>query len=157
MAPPVLARITVAVDGSHGAGLALDFACDLARRYESALTILSVAPLPMYLSSTEPWVPGDVPESEVRYFQELVAKAETRARAGGLDRVRSVLLEGNAVDEIVSYVEKEPTDLLVVGSRGLSAAKRLLLGSISDALVHHVKCPVLIVREPAPPAPGRAS
>ena len=54
-------------------------------------------------------------------------------------------------------LEQNPTDLLVVGSRGLSAARRLLLGSVSTALVNHAPCPVLVVRPPVtkPPGPTR--
>ncbi|MCI4361140.1 MAG: universal stress protein, partial [Thermoplasmata archaeon] len=71
--------------------------------------------------------------------------------AEGLSSVTGVCLEGVIVDEIIGHLEQSPADLLVIGSRGLSTAKRLLLGSVSDAIVHHATCPVLIVRaEPTP-------
>jgi nucleotide-binding universal stress UspA family protein len=50
------------------------------------------------------------------------------------------------VDEILAFLYQHPTDLLVLGSRGLSAARRLLLGSVSTAMVTHAPCPVLVVR-----------
>ena len=150
MAKVTLARITVAVDGSPFAGQALDFAIDLAARYGSELTVLGVAPLvPLYVSSTEPWVPTEVPASEARHYREVVDRSVEAARAGGVPAVTGICLEGVIVDEIIAHVEAHPTDLLILGSRGLSTAKRLLLGSVSDAITHHVKCPVLIVRSSA--------
>ena len=157
MPPILIGRITVALDGSPYADQALNFALDLAKRYSATLTILAVAPMvPLYLSSTEPWAPTEMPAGEVKFYRGLVDSGVARARAEGVSGVSGVSLEGHVVDEIVAYVEAHPTDLLVLGSRGLSAAKRLLLGSISDAVSHHVGCPVLIVRglPPGVPPPG---
>ncbi|KAJ3218722.1 hypothetical protein HDU67_004242 [Dinochytrium kinnereticum] len=60
--------------------------------------------------------------------------------------VRGVALRGDPRDEIAYKVEDVKADMLVVGSRGLGAFKRAFLGSVSDYLVHHVKCPVVIPR-----------
>ncbi len=158
MAPVSFRRITVAVDGSPHADHALAVAIDLAKRYGGQLTILTVAPMvPLYLSSNEPWAPAELPEAEVKFYRGLVDKAVGQAEAAGVTAVTGVCLEGHVVDEVVAHLEEHPTDLLVLGSRGLSAAKRLLLGSTSDAVSHHVRCPVLIVREPPPEPPASAA
>jgi nucleotide-binding universal stress UspA family protein len=155
MAPVRISRITVALDGSPYADHALNFAIDLSKRYSASLTVLAVAPMvPLYLSSTEPWAPTEMPEGEIKFYRGLVDLGIARAQAEGVSAVTGVCLEGHVVDEIVSHLEANPTDLLVLGSRGLSAAKRLLLGSISDAVSHHVACPVLIVRGLPPGAPA---
>lgn len=158
MAEVRLSRIAVAVDGSPHAERALDFAINLARRYDGELQVLSVAPLvPVFVSGAEPWVPPEIPETEIAHYREVVDKAVARAEKDGLSRVTGVCLEGVIVDELLGHLEANPPDLLVIGSRGLSAAKRLLLGSVSDAIAHHVSCPVLIVR-PVPdaaPATGK--
>jgi nucleotide-binding universal stress UspA family protein len=142
-------RITVAVDGSPFAQHALEMAVDLAVRYGGELQVLSVAPIvPVYVAPAEPWIPAGVPESEVARYRKVVDDAVAWAEAAGLHRVTGVCLEGIIVDELLAHVEANPPDLLVMGSRGLSSAKRLLLGSVSDAVAHHVGCPVLIVRPP---------
>lgn len=150
-------RLTVTIDGSPFAEFALDFAVDLAQRYSAALTIVAVAPLvPIYLPPTEQLVPAEVPTSEAERYRGIVDGAVKRAESGGVSAVTGVCLEGVVVDEIIGHVEEHPPDLLVMGSRGLSAAKRLLLGSVSDAVLHHVKCPVLVVRGGPHGAPARA-
>jgi nucleotide-binding universal stress UspA family protein len=150
MGLPPFARITVAIDGSKMGDLALDLAVDLARRYQSDLAVVAVAPLqPVFVSSAEPWIPTEVPEAETTYYRGIVDKAVKKAQTAGVGNATGVCLEGVVVDEIIAFVEKNPTDLLVLGSRGLSTAKRLLLGSVSDAVSHHVTCPVLIARAPA--------
>ena len=144
-------RIAVATDGSPHAERALDIAIDLARRYGSTLTILGVAPLvPLYIGSTEAWVPTEIPDTELQQYRQLVDRSVDKAKSAGLSAVTGVCLEGVIVDEIIAHLEQSPVDLLVLGSRGLSTARRLLLGSVSDAVVHHAPCPVLIVR----PEPG---
>jgi nucleotide-binding universal stress UspA family protein len=153
MAEVQFARIAVATDGSPHAERALEIATDLARRYGSSITVLGVAPLvPMYIGSTEAWVPTEVPDTEIEHYRKLVDTTVARVKAAGIGGVTGVCLEGVIVDEIVGYLEQNPADLLVMGSRGLSAGRRLLLGSVSDAIVHHAKCPVLVVRADTPPA-----
>lgn len=142
-----LPRVTVAVDGSPNGEKALEMAIDLARRYRSELAIVTVAPLiPVYVASTEPWVPAGVPETEVKQYRALVDAAVAKAQSAGLTAVTGACLEGVIVDELVAFLEANPTDLVVLGSRGLSTAKRIFLGSVSEAVMHHVRCPVLVVR-----------
>lgn len=150
MAEPPFTRITVAIDGSKNAERALDVAISLAKKFGSELTVLGIAPVqPVFVSATEPWVPAEVPESEVKAYREVVDQAVARCESAGISGVTGVCLEGVITDELISHVEQHPTDLLVMGSRGMSTAKRLLLGSVSDAVSHHVRCPVLIVKPPS--------
>ena len=143
-------RITVAIDGSPHSEEALGFAIDLARTYGSELTILAVAPLvPVYLPSSTPYVPAAMSDPEMGRYRELVDAAVKKAQTAGVSAVTGLCREGVVVDEILAQLETQPTDLAVVGSRGLSTAKRLLIGSISTALVSHAPCPVLVVRPQA--------
>jgi nucleotide-binding universal stress UspA family protein len=155
MPEPWFRRITVAIDGSPNSETALDCAVDLARRYGSDLVVISVAPIvPVYISTTEPYVPAGVSPSEIGHYREIVEGAVKKAEAGGVTSVTGVSYEGVVVDEILAHLEQHPTDLFVIGSRGLSTAKRLLLGSVSSAVANHAPCPVLIVRPTATKGSG---
>ncbi len=154
MADALFRRITVSIDGSPNAEAALDWSIDLARKYGADLVIIAVAPIvPVYISTSEPYVPAGVPPSEIGRYREIVEAAVKKAESGGVPSVTGVSYEGVVVDEILSHLEQHPTDLFVIGSRGLSTAKRLLLGSVSSAVVNHAPCPVLVVR-PAATKPG---
>ncbi|CAI9268199.1 unnamed protein product [Lactuca saligna] len=63
-------------------------------------------------------------------------------------KAETLILEGNPKQMICEAVEEMHFDLLVVGSRGLGAIKRALIGSISDFCAHHANCPILIVKPP---------
>ena len=144
-------RIAVATDGSDSASSAVRLASDLAKRYDAELLIVAVAPMPTILSSPNgPIVPPTMPQSQVPVYRDLVDTAVAAARASGVRAVSGVCEEGAPVDEILAQVKDHGVDLLVVGSRGLSTAERLLLGSVSSGLVHHAPCPVLVVRLPTP-------
>jgi nucleotide-binding universal stress UspA family protein len=141
------ARIAVAIDGSPNSDEALDAAIDLAGRYGGELTIVTVAPLvPVYMPSGNSYMATPIAQSDTSRYHALIDAAVKRAQAAGVSAVTGVCQEGVVVDEILAFLETHPMDLVVVGSRGLSATKRLLIGSISSALVAHAPCPVLVVR-----------
>jgi nucleotide-binding universal stress UspA family protein len=142
-----IALVTVAIDGSETAAHALSTAIEITRAFRSELSVVAVAPYtPVYVLPNEPFVAPPIPESSVPKYRELVDAAVRTAKAAGVDRVTGTCLEGVVVDELLAWLESHPTDLLVVGSRGLSTAQRFLLGSVSTGLVTRAPCPVLVVR-----------
>jgi len=155
MASNRFSRIVAAVDGSPNSDEALAAAIDLALDHQSELTILTVAPIvPVYLPSGNSYMSAPISASDAPRYRELVDAAVHRAQAAGITSVTGVCEQGVVVDEILAYLETNPVDLVVVGSRGMSAAKRLLIGSISSALVAHAPCPVLVVRSRTPTKPA---
>jgi nucleotide-binding universal stress UspA family protein len=142
----MLERIVVAVDGSENADRALAFAADLAARYGASLTILTVIPPLIIPSYGGPVYEPPSPDSMRTIYDEILAIRKARVQSPQLPRVETVKREGIVVEELLAYLDQEKPDLLVMGSRGLSAGRRLFLGSVSDALVHHAPCPVLVVR-----------
>ncbi len=150
------ARIAVAIDGSPTAQEALEVAIELAKAEGSELLVIAVAPVPpVFVAPNAPFVPTTMPVSTVPRYRELVEAAVRRAQEAGVASVSGVSDEGTVVEAILAQVNQQRSDLLVVGSRGLSTAQRLLLGSVSTALVNHAPCPVLVVRPPTPPRERR--
>ena len=139
-------RIVVAVDGSENADRALDVAADIAAKYGATLALLSVVPPTVVPSYGGPIFEPPSQESMQAIYDEVLAKGRARVDNPRIARVEIVRREGVVVDEILAYLDEERPDLLVMGSRGLSAGRRLFMGSVSDALVHHAPCPVLVVR-----------
>jgi nucleotide-binding universal stress UspA family protein len=81
-----------------------------------------------------------------RVLNEQVRKLE----GGGATVARAHLRMGPREDEeIVALAEEIGTGLIVMGSRGLGGIRRVLMGSVSDSVVGHAHCPVLVVREPS--------
>jgi nucleotide-binding universal stress UspA family protein len=140
--------ILVALDGSPHAQRGLDVAVEMSRCFHAALLLVAVAPLPVVAAAAEPWIPPQLPTSDVKHYREVLDRAKSSVEGQGPTGVRTVCLEGHPAEELLALTDKEKPDLVVVGSRGLSTARRILLGSVSDALVHHARCPVLVVRPP---------
>lgn len=137
-------RFLIATDGSPSACEAVTFGIDLAAEQDAQVVVVHVVPqfdvvpmaaLAMPAAQHHP-VGGD--------DRAVLGEAEALAAEQGVD-VRTRLLTGNAVDEIVEYADLVAADLIVVGSRGHGAVASALLGSVSRGVAHHARQPVLIV------------
>jgi nucleotide-binding universal stress UspA family protein len=147
---PVPLPIATALDGSSESELALQEAADIAKHSDAPLLVLSVVPPPM-TPLGGPVIAGDWYEDIVSDYQSVLDRA---AAAVAKDHVacETVLLRGPVVEMIVSYLDEHPARMVVVGARGRSALSRYFLGSVSEGLVHHAPCSILVVRPPRPPA-----
>lgn len=144
-------RILVAFDGSVHSRRAVQVASEIAGRFQSTLTIAIVRPAASRESDSrlEALVPiGSDGRTLVTMLDEMREVALTR----GAQVVEPVTLHGEVVDSLLEYMGRNPQDLVVVGSRGLTPGRRLLLGSVSSGLVNSAHCPVLVVRHGPPPA-----
>lgn len=140
--------IAVAIDGSSHAQHALEEAIRLAGRLSASLTIVGVVPAHTVYSVQRRAELVEPREEDVRLYQELLTRATETARKAGVASVSKELLQGEPVEEILTFLGDRHPDLLVMGARGLSTARRLLLGSVSDGVAHHAHCSILIVRPP---------
>lgn len=144
----MFSRILVAVDGSPFAESALKYAVDLAKKYGAKLIILHVVLRRFYaVTPSEAGVLATtvyVKEMESE-GKEIINKADAFAKGQGVD-YECRLVQGVPADEIVKAAQSEKADLIVMGSRGLTAVSAFLLGSVSDKVSHHAKCPTLIVK-----------
>jgi nucleotide-binding universal stress UspA family protein len=141
-------RILLATDGSEEADLAALGAVDLADATDSELHVVHVGVVPTFLKS----YPGTLGYYDKLYEQieevsrELLRKQTWRVKAVGGSVAGAHLRMGEVALEIVALAEELQADLIVMGSRGLGGVRRALMGSVSDSVVRHAHCPVLVVR-----------
>jgi nucleotide-binding universal stress UspA family protein len=137
-------RIVVGFDGSEHGRRAIERAVEIAKGYGASLAVVSSANISTL--SRDP-AGGAAP----------VDPADAEARTKALDTARGMLENagivvdfveghGDPADVMVQEAEESGAELIVVGTRGLNAAQRLLLGSVSTKVVHHAPCDVLVVR-----------
>jgi nucleotide-binding universal stress UspA family protein len=141
-------RVLLATDGSAEAEPATHAAVEQADATGSELHVVYVGRLPNFLMQ-DPDVVGhdcrlyDYYERESR---EMLRKITWRVKVAGGTVASSHLRMGRPENEIVRLGEEIGASVIVVGSRGRSRLTRLLAGSVSDSVVRHAPCPVLVVR-----------
>jgi len=146
----MFASILVGTDGSETATTALHFAINLARELDARLQIVSAyEPVSdQRLRNERVEVPKDLqwiinPREDVLALLDV---ARENATSAGITQVETFARQGDAADAIIDVAEEQHSDLVVVGNRGMTGAKRFLLGSVPNRVSHHAPCSVLIVR-----------
>lgn len=139
-------NVLAATDGSPQAHLALQMAVDLSSRTGAELHIVHVGELAaMYHPEMRGYAyRHEASEQEAR---RLLDEESERLRSAGVNVAKAHLRMGRADVEIIELAEELGADVIVVGSRGLGGIRRALVGSVSDSIVHHAPCPVLVVRK----------
>jgi nucleotide-binding universal stress UspA family protein len=141
--------ILLATDGSPSAEEAQRQALDLAKLRGAPLLVVSVShkPLPAvgYAAYGYSEVVTELMQAEHMRVDELLAAVTEAATSEGID-CTTVEADGVIVEEISRIATEHHAQLIVVGSHGWGAARRLWSGSVSTGLVHSAPCPVLVVR-----------
>lgn len=144
-------KILLATDGSDGSLHAARICGEMAAGLpESQVTVIYVAHVPRSFNITDefgnkvtPEVPMDV---MIRRSADPILKRTLSALAMPEERVNFEVQVGEPAEEIVDLARLEGYDMIVIGSRGFSPMKELLLGSVSNKVLHTAPCPVLVVR-----------
>ncbi len=141
--------MVVGTDGSDTATEAVRQASDLAGRLGAKVHIVSAyEPVPEgRLREERQQVPEDLqwmvnPREDV---ETTLKEAAEKLREDGVD-VETHAREGDPADAILDVAEERGADLIVVGNKGMTGAKRFLLGSVPNKVSHHAPCSVLIIR-----------
>ena len=135
-------KILLATDGSREAELAATTAAALAKGTDSELHVVHVGPfMPMLFSTME-----EEPARMAREARKTLDGAVGQLEAAGGDVAQAHLRVGGASEEIVALAEELGAGLIVMGNRGRGGVRRALMGSVSDSVVRHAHCPVLVVR-----------
>jgi nucleotide-binding universal stress UspA family protein len=138
-------RLLVPVDGSEGCAKAAKFASDLSRDTGAEVILVHVYDLPtmsaMGLSSL---AAAQVDDTRTRVAQASFERA--KAAMGGVEPVAYLVEIGSPAEQIVAAAAKSGASQIIMGSRGLSPIKELLLGSVSERVLRTAPCAVTIVR-----------
>lgn len=134
-------RILVAVDGSPHSSKTLPVAADLARRYGAAVTVVHVREHERYEGQ-------DVDLGPPQDADSLVEDALARFREAGVPATGEIrrVTPGNTPREIVEVAKQTGAELIVIGTRGMTEWKSLVLGGVANKVVQNAPCPVLLVR-----------
>ena len=141
-------KILLATDGSQDAALARTTAVDMATTTDSELHVVTVAPgYPSYDVN----IPQVVEQLHTQAEKVLEEQAEKIEQAGGKVAQRHLKVvdpmgERHRAQQILRVAEEIGAGLIVIGSRGRGGVRRALMGSVSDSVVRHAHCPVLVVR-----------
>jgi nucleotide-binding universal stress UspA family protein len=141
-------RILLATDGSEEAELAALRAVELAQRTDSELHVVHVGLVPSFLMSDPATRTYDrrLYEEIEEESRELLRKLSWRVKVAGGTVAGAHLRMGEVDLEIVGLVKELEAGLIVMGCRGHRGIRRAIEGSISDAVIRHAPCPVLVVR-----------
>jgi nucleotide-binding universal stress UspA family protein len=152
-------KILLATDGSSGAELAARTAVDLGQQTNSELHVIHVWDIAttalIYPEATDPEgveLPDPILEEDLerraeQRGREVLDEEVERVRSAGGTVAQAHLMRGEAPREIIHLAEDLGAGLVVMGSRGRGGIRRALMGSVSDSVVRHAHCPVLVVRE----------
>jgi nucleotide-binding universal stress UspA family protein len=148
-------KILLATDGSSEARLAARTAVDLAQKTDSEVHVIHVFDVALiallYPEATDPKgvkVPEAILEEDLqRHAREVLEGEVKRVRSAGGTVAKSHLMMGEVAREIVHLAEDLGVGLIVMGSRGRGGIRRALMGSVSDSVVRHAPCPVMVIRE----------
>ena len=151
-------KVLLATDGSEEADLAARTAADLADKTGSELHLVHVFGIipwyPVYPEGfgfggaelEDPMFEEDLQRSSEQRARELLDAEVEKLRLLGVTLAQAHLVEGGVAQEIVGLAEEIRAGLIVMGSRGGGGIRRALMGSVSDSVVRHAHCPVLVVR-----------
>jgi nucleotide-binding universal stress UspA family protein len=149
-------KFLIPIDGSKASENALAKALAFAAPLQAKIVLLTVVePLSNYVPEvmmpTGDWVGWrGLPDVELERKilsagQALLQKAQDTCQASGLESLTRLEI-GQPRDVICMVAKEENPDILILGSRGLGSVERLMLGSVSDYVLHHCVAPVLVVR-----------
>lgn len=137
--------ILLPVDGSESSGKCFDYARNIARVYGSKVIILNVFELPLII---EPYqVSPNIFEQVTRELKINSKNLLEQNKDEFSDlNIEELSVEGQPGLVIKQVADEKNVDLVIMGSRGLGTIQSFLLGSVSNYVIHHVKCPVIVIK-----------
>ncbi|GAB6093871.1 hypothetical protein JCM14469_01230 [Desulfatiferula olefinivorans] len=148
--------IACCTDFSDNAEIAFQAALEMAEKFDAALHVLHVLPQPVnpMISDFEVPLIGDaMPQASLDAQKTLILKMEEKMeetfgkRMAHLSERKLVILDGHVSTEIITYLEENNIDMVVLGSYGFSGMGLVIFGSVAKRVAHKAHCSVMIARE----------
>ena len=151
----IFSKILVPVDGSINSMKAIDYAVNVAEKYKSEIIALHVLYSQSGFAFHKETVAGTITSSSLndlnleakqeaeKWFKEINKRAEKMNVQIKTEVVFTVI---SIVEGILTHAEKENIDLIIIGSKGKSGWKKLIVGSVASGISTYAHCPILIVR-----------
>lgn len=142
----ICSRIVVPYDDSELSKKALETAMILAKQDDKIeLNVITVVEVPTSIAYYGTINIESIREAGVKAAKDIMQDVEERLNTLP-NKTKTIVVEGNPAHIIVDYIKRDDADLVVMGSRGLSGIKEILLGSVSHTVVQKSPCPVFIVK-----------
>lgn len=134
-------RILVPVDGSAWSKAAAHVAFQLVQSYGSQVDLVSVADVPSHLYGVSVSAANQMIDLARRHLDEITNEAKSRDIEANY-----YLREGDPAEILIDLVRKQASELIIMGSHGRTGLTRLLMGSVTERVIHNSPCPILVVR-----------
>ena len=136
-------KVLVPLDGSECSMTALENAIQIAKKFNGKITLIHVHSVSACKHAS---IYFDKCIQSIRKFgADILADGKKRGKAEGV-QVKTLLKEGHIVEEILKAAREGEFNLIVMGARGMSRIKEILMGSVSDGVTRHAPCPVFVVK-----------
>lgn len=139
----MIKKILVAYDGSDSARVALDFACQLAKKFGSNIHVIAVCQPPEFGGEVEL---RDVLKKTQNHFISML-KSLKESNENLSDDTEFHVVIGHPAEQLLRYADGNGIDHIVLGHRGNSNIERWLLGSVARQVIDHARCPVTVIRQ----------
>jgi nucleotide-binding universal stress UspA family protein len=142
--------ILVGIDGSESSIDAADYAIEMAKKDGAQVIALTVNRIPLSsygLATPQDEVKQSIENEDMQEFKEWLDKISQNAKRNSIQLKKEIINSQMSVEAaIVEYAESEGVDLIVIGTRGNSGIKNMLIGSIASGVVKYATCPVMVVK-----------
>jgi nucleotide-binding universal stress UspA family protein len=143
-------KIVVGIDGSESSMDAADYATEIAKKDGAEVIALSVKRLPLSsygLADPQDEVKQSKENEEMQELRELLDKVSLNAKQSNVQLKKEIINSQMSIEAaIVEYADSEGADLIIIGTKGTSNIKNMLLGSIASGVVKYATCPVMVVK-----------
>jgi nucleotide-binding universal stress UspA family protein len=149
----LFSRILIPMDGSEYSFKAAEYGFDVASQYESEITLISIVASKVWYG-TSSGIFGAIPPSYLKKYEKEAKKWFDRALAKmkendlKVKRAKTDVITTplSTVSAILRYAQKNDVDLIIIGTRGITGFKKMLVGSVASGVVAYAHCPVLVIR-----------